>query len=412
MTIPDERSVETDVLVIGAGPGGSAASAWLSRRGWKVLCVEAASFPRWQIGESLLPRCNDLLAEAGLLEAVVARRYQPKLAALFVRGSERERICFADVFPGQATQTFQVPRGDFDQTLATAARRAGVDVRFLHRVDDVQLADDGSSTVTVRDLEADRPLRIRARHLIDCSGFGRVLPRLLSLDAPSVLEERSAYVTQVEGDARPPGELEGDIWIASHPRGGWQWVIPFSDGRTSVGLVAPQAQFDSVAGSDRDKLFTLLAEDPNVGPRLERASPVLKVVRLSGWSKAVKRQWGKGFVLTGNSGEFLDPIFSSGVTIALETSVLAAKLVDRVLKGEPVDFDRDYVPTCERAVAVFRAFVQAWYDGRLQKLIYLKNKNVQVQRALTAILGGYVLDEQNLFVRSKGGAIDALLKML
>jgi flavin-dependent dehydrogenase len=404
-------SMETDVLVIGAGPGGSAASSVLARKGWRVLCVEAGTFPRWQIGESLLPRANDLLSEAGLLETVVARKYQPKLAALFVRGKERERICFADVFPGQTTQTFQVPRGDFDQTLATQARRLGVDVRFLHRVDAVKLLEGEGAEVTVRDLDGDRALTVRARHLIDCSGFGRVLPKLLKLEEPSVLEPRTAMFTHFEGDVRSSGPDEGDIWIASHPRGGWEWVIPFSDGRTSVGLVAPSDHFDSVPGSDRDKLLTLLAEDPNVGPRLAKAAPVLKVMKLSAWSCAVKQMFGQSYVLTGNAGEFLDPIFSSGVTLALETSVLAAKLVDRKLRGESVDFASDYVPVAHRAVATFKAFVKAWYDGRLPQLIYRPGKSMNVQRALTAILGGYVLDEQNIFVRKGEDAIDALLKM-
>jgi len=405
------KAEDADVLVVGAGPGGSAASAVLAQKGWKVVCLEAGTFPRWQIGESLLPRANDLLEEAGLLPSVVKRSYQPKHAALFLRNAERERICFADVFPGQRTQTFQVPRGDFDQTLAAQARRLGVDVRFLHRVEQMTSLEGERSEIRVRDLDGERDVLFRARFVIDCSGFGRVLPKLLKLEEPSVLESRSAYFTHFEGDVRPAGQEEGDIWIVSHPRGGWMWVIPFSDGRTSVGLVAPQEHFDSVPGTDKDKLLILLREDPNVGPRLAKASPVLKVMKLGAWSCAVRQMFGPGYVLTGNAGEFLDPIFSSGVTLALETSVLAAKLVDRKLRGGVVDFAAEYVPVAKKAVDTFKAFVQAWYDGRLPQLIYQPNKSPNVKRALTAILGGYVLDDENIFVRRRGDAIDALLKM-
>src|SRR5215470_15063849 len=134
--------MDADVLIIGAGPAGSVASSLLARCGHRVIALEAGHFPRFQIGESLLPRCNDILEEAGLLAAVIARRYQVKNAALFLEGSERERFCFAEVFPGQRTQTFQVPRGDFDQTLATAARAHGLDVRFNHRVEAVEFLPD------------------------------------------------------------------------------------------------------------------------------------------------------------------------------------------------------------------------------------------------------------------------------
>ncbi|MGZ5957876.1 MAG: FAD-dependent monooxygenase, partial [Myxococcaceae bacterium] len=98
--------MDADVLIIGAGPAGSVAGALLARKGRRVITLEAGTLPRFQIGESLLPRCNDLLAAAGLLDAVVARGYQPKRGALFLAGEHHERFCFADVFPGQATQTY------------------------------------------------------------------------------------------------------------------------------------------------------------------------------------------------------------------------------------------------------------------------------------------------------------------
>src|SRR5262245_22671564 len=137
--------MDADVLIIGAGPAGSVAGSLLARHGHRVITLEAGTLPRFQIGESLLPRSNDILAEAGLLEAVVARRYQPKNAALFLDGERRARFCFADVFPGQRTQTFQVPRDDFDQTLATAARGHGVDIRFNHKVEVIELEREQAS---------------------------------------------------------------------------------------------------------------------------------------------------------------------------------------------------------------------------------------------------------------------------
>src|SRR5262249_33290854 len=358
----------------------------------------------------LLPRCNDILDEAGLLAAIIARRYQVKNAALFLEGSERERFCFGEVFPGQRTQTFQVPRADFDQTLATAARAHGVQVRFSHRVDEVEFLEDEASVIAT-DLESQTRLRLSARFVLDCSGYGRVLPRLLALERPSVLAPRLALFTWVEGDERPAGDAEGDIWICIHPRGAWAWIIPFSSGRTSVGLVMDRSTYDAVPGCDRDRLFRLLSEDDNVRQRLKRASPVLKTAKLEAWSAAVDRLYGPRWALTGNAAEFLDPVFSSGVTLALESASRAAKLIHRSLDGEPVDWQTEYAEIVAKAVGVFRVFVRSWYEGQLPALLMRKNKREGVKRPIPAILGGYVLDPDNPFARNPEAALTALLKL-
>lgn len=403
--------MNADVLVIGAGPAGSVAGSILARRGHRVVCLEAGSFPRFQIGESLLPRCNDILEEAGLLPAVVSRGYQAKNAALFLQGRKRERFCFAEVFPGQRTQTFQVPRADFDQTLATAARGHGVAVHFNHRVEQVELAP-GEARVVASDLESGAQVRVHARFVLDCSGYGRVLPRLMGLERPSVLDPRVALFTWMEGDLRPAGDLEGDIWICLHPRGAWAWIIPFSNGRTSVGVVMDRALYDAAPGCDRDRLLHVLWEDENVRQRLEPAVPVLKTTRLEAWSTAVERLHGPGWALTGNAAEFLDPIFSSGVTLALESARRAALLTDRQLRGEAVDWDSEYAAVVHQAVGVFKIFIRSWYDGTLPRVLLGANRSAAVKRGITAVLGGYVLDPRNPFVRDPEGMMAALLKMV
>jgi len=402
--------MEADVVVIGAGPAGSVVGSILARQRHKVVTLEAGTFPRFQIGESLLPRCNDILAEAGLLEAVVGRGYQAKNAALFLQDQARERFSFADVFPGQRTATFQVPRNDFDQTLATTARLYGVDVRFNQRVEAVEF-QNGGALVTATDVETDERKQTRARFVVDCSGYGRVLPRLLALERPSVITPRVALFTWVEGDERPPADREGDIWICIHPRGAWAWIIPFSNGRTSVGLVMEPEVYASVSGCDRDRLFQLLLEDENIRTRLHRATPVLKTVKLQAWSSAVERLHGPGWVLTGNAAEFLDPVFSSGVTLALESASRAATLVHKSLAGEAVDWDADYDGVVLKAVGVFKAFVRSWYSGELQRVLLRPDKTDAIKRSITAILGGYVLDPNNPFVRDPEGTLAALLKL-
>jgi flavin-dependent dehydrogenase len=403
--------MKTDVLVIGAGPAGSVASAMLARAGRKVLCLEAGVFPRFQIGESLLPRCNDILEEAGLLEAIQARNFMPKPAALFLDGTMRERFSFADMFPGQRPAAMQVPRADFDQTLATQARKHGADIRFQQRVDSLEF--HGSDSVTqVTDLETSAKYTVEARFVLDCSGYGRVLPKLLKLEKEASLGPRCAIFNHFEGDVRPAGPDEGDIWICIHPRGVWIWIIPFSNGRTSVGVVGDRALMEASGTNDRERLHNLLAGDPNAAARLSNATPVLKTARLEGWSASVTRFHGPGWALTGNASEFLDPVFSSGVTLALESSHRAAKLAHAQLSGEAIDWDKDYTAVMDRAVGVFRVFVHTWYTGELQKVLMHQGKDDRIKRAITAVLGGYVLDERNPFVRNAQGTLGAALKLI
>ncbi len=402
--------MKTDILIIGAGPAGSTACAMLARLGRQVLCLEAGVFPRFQIGESLLPRCNDILEEAGLLAAVHARNYMPKPAALFLQGPMRERFSFADMFPGQRPAAMQVPRSDFDQTLATQARRYGADIRFQQRVDTIEF-NGTQSLVQVTDVETGAKWTVEAKFVIDCSGYGRVLPKLLKLEKEPSLGPRVAIFNHFEGDVRPVGPEEGDIWACIHPRGPWTWIIPFSNGRTSVGMVAERAMLESAGSTDRERLINLLAEDPNTHGRLSKAIPVLKTARLEGWSASVTQFHGPGWALTGNASEFLDPIFSSGVTLALESSSRAAKLAHRQLSGETVDWNTDYTAVMDRAVNVFKVFVHAWYTGELQKVLMHKNKPESIKRAITAVLGGYVLDEQNPFVRDTKRVLTAVVKL-
>ncbi len=403
--------MKTEVLIIGAGPAGSVAGSILARAGRKVLCLEAGLFPRFQIGESLLPRCNDILEEAGLLEAVRARNYMPKPAALFLNGKQRDRFSFAEMFPGQRPAAMQVPRADFDQTLATQARKYGADIRFQQRVDSIEFKDSDSFT-QVTDLETNATYTVEAKFVIDCSGYGRVLPKLLKLEKEPSLGPRCAIFNHFEGDERPTGPDEGDIWVCIHPRGPWIWIIPFSNGRTSVGVVGERAMIEAAGANDKERLAKLLAEDPNAMIRLSKAEPVLKTARLEGWSAAVTKFYGPGWALTGNASEFLDPVFSSGVTLALESSHRAAKLVDQQLGGAAVDWEKDYTAIMDRAVGVFRVFVHTWYSGELQRVLIHPGKDERIKRAITSVLGGYVLDERNPFVRDGRGTLGAALKFI
>ncbi|MCC6849459.1 MAG: tryptophan 7-halogenase [Deltaproteobacteria bacterium] len=404
-------SVRPDVLVIGAGPAGSVAGAKLVQCGRSVVCVDQGYFPRFVIGESLLPRVNELLAQVSMLDAVKAQGYMIKHGALFLRGDRRERFQFADALDGDSPWTWQVPRDHFDRVLATEARKAGVDLRFGHRVEAVAPAAEHVD-VTITDLEAERTYELKPRFVVDASGYGRVLPRLFDLERTPLLPSRISAFTHVEGDVRPAGDEEGDIWICVHPRGGWFWIIPFSNGRTSVGIVCDLALWDTAAGSPRERLWTLVAEEPNARERLRDSVPVLPTRVIRNYSRKVSSMHGERWVVTGNAGDFLDPVFSSGVTLALETALAAAGLVDRTLAGERVDWDAEYDHVVDKAVAVFLHMIERWYDGDLHRVFFAPTKLPSAKRQITSLLGGHALRIDNPFVTSPRERIDAILARL
>jgi len=404
-------ATEVDVIVLGAGPAGCLASARLHQFGHRVLCVEKLFFPRHVIGESLLPRCNQLLREAGLLAAVEARGYTRKHGAVFLSGDQRERFAFADALTDDDPWTFQVPRDDFDKTLATEVRRQGVDLRFGHAVRTVTFAPD-HALVVVDDLEAGRTIEVRARFVLDCSGYGRVLPTLLRLEAPTGLPERVACFTQVENDDRPIGDEGGDIWVCQHPDQGWIWIIPFSDGRTSIGAVCATSYWDAQPGSPQHKLQQFLAREPNAAARLARSAHVMAVREVRAYARVVSRMYDQRWAVTGNAGDFLDPVFSSGVTLALESANLAAGVVSRFLRGEPVDWARDYEDILRDAVAVFRAFVKAWYDGRMSRIFFTPHKPARIKQRITSILAGSVRRTDNPIVRDPDATLNELYRLV
>jgi flavin-dependent dehydrogenase len=374
--------------------------------------VERQWFPRHVIGESLLPRCNRLLHEAGLLAAVEARGYLPKHGSLFLRGPDRQRFVFRDSIDGDAPSSFQVPRDDFDQTLVTAARSLGAEIRFGHEVRGVDIDPDGT-TVRLLDDQGE-PRDVRARLVIDASGPARILGRALGLDEPPRFPARTSLYTHVEGDLRPDGEEEGDVWIVLHPRGAWLWLIPFSNGRTSVGVVAdPDLLAPRPGVTDRELLWGFLRDEPSAWGRLRKATPVQPTRRLQGWTTQTQRLVGPGWVVAGNAGDFLDPVFSSGVMLALESGSRAAALAARHLRGEAVDWEGDYQEPLRRAVGIFRVFVEAWYTGELATIFFSPVKRPQNLREITSILGGNVFNERNpLVARDPRAGIDRLLGLI
>jgi len=389
---------KVDVLIVGAGPAGSVAAGLLRKRGIGVLVIEKETFPRFSIGESLLPQSMAYIEEAGMLQAVVEAGFQYKNGAAFACGDRYTDFDFREKFsPGWGT-TYQVQRAQFDDVLIREAQKQGAEVRFRHVVEAVDVSGT-APVVTVRDPDSNAYV-VEPRYLLDASGFGRVLPRLLDLESPSNFPVRAAIFTHV-ADGIPAGTFDRNkIRVGVHPEhvDVWYWTIPFSNGRCSLGVVAEKSLLDRYAGDEMTRLKTLVGEEPGLATLLKDAQWDTPARQIVGYSANVRSLWGNGYALLGNAGEFLDPVFSSGVTIAFKSASLATACVARQLDGEAVDWETDYARPLKAGVDCFRAFVEAWYEGSFQKLIFHPDSPADIRGMISSILAGYAWDLKNPFV--------------
>jgi flavin-dependent dehydrogenase len=393
----------TDVLVIGAGPAGSLASALLARRGFKVLVLERQKFPRFSIGESLLACSMELLAEAGMVDAVMARGFQFKNGAAFDRNGEFSEFNFAEKSSPGYPFTFQVPRADFDATLAAEAQRMGAEVRFEMEITAVDMS---GNTPKITSRSADGTLAVHEpRFVLDASGFGRTLPKLLGLEKPSSFPPRAAIFTHVR-DRSISGSFDRQkIRVGVHPteHDVWSWLIPFSNGHASVGVVASIEHHKARSGTPEEQFWQALRAEPRLHDLLARAETVRPVGEIIGYSATVTSLHGRHFALLGNAAEFLDPVFSSGVTIAMKSASLAAAVLERQLRGDTVDWQREFAEPLNYGVETFRAFVAGWYDCSLQDVIFFPRQQPAIRRMICSVLAGYVWDTSNPYTGPQAG---------
>lgn len=402
-----------DVLVIGAGPAGSVAAAIIRKAGFNVEMVEKTQFPRFVIGESLLPRCLEGMEEAGFMPALTARGFQEKWGAKFVLGDKVCDFTFADQHAKGYNYAWQMPRADFDLTLATECEHMGIPVHYLSELTAIEMQEDGSSVSTIQK-EDGTSWQVHAKFIVDGSGYGRVIPRLFNLDLPPGLPTRKTIFCHLEDPKRMEMVEPNRIVVYAQDTDCWIWTIPFSNGITSVGFVADPAYFEPF-GSDEDivtKYRKLLDNDPNTAYRFKDAEMKFEPRILQGWSATSSTFYGKGYVLTGNVTEFLDPIFSSGVTLATVSSQKAAALVVKHLQGEEVDWENDYMKFMEQGVDVFRTYVKAWYTGDLYKIFFAAYKDPIIKSQICSVLAGYVWDDTNPFVKNHQKAIAALIRFI
>ncbi|MCE0556454.1 NAD(P)/FAD-dependent oxidoreductase [Motilimonas sp. 1_MG-2023] len=398
------------VVIIGAGPSGAVAGALLKQQGIKSVIIEKSTFPRFSIGESLLPACMEVLKLAKLDHLVEQAGFQFKNGAAFQYQQQYTQFDFTDKFSVGAGTTFQVQRACFDQILADGAAAQGVDIRYQETVLAVDLSE---SVAQLTIANAQGEYQINADFVLDASGFGRVLPRLLDLEQPSCLPARHALFTHIVDGIDDANYDRNKILISVHPECPevWYWLIPFSNGTSSVGVVAKPSFLAQCSGDKLAVLQQLIEQEPSLGRLLRNAQYQQEVGEIGGYSANVSQLCSEQFALLGNAGEFLDPVFSSGVTIALRSAQLACAALVKKFAGEPMDWQQDYAEPLMLGVNTFRCYVEAWYSGELQDVIFYPNPEPKIKQMVCSILAGYAWDKQNPYVAKPRERLAALANL-
>ena len=393
-------SEKLDVVIIGAGPSGAAAAAFLRQKGRSVEVIEKTHFPRFSIGESLLAQSIAILDDAGLLPAIQAGAFQFKDGAAFQLEDQYKAIYFPDKSAEGPGTTIQVMRSKFDKILADGAAEMGAKVVYGEEVTAFE-SDDSGVKLTVRN-EAGEVRAIEARFCLDGSGFGRTLSRLLDLEVPSNFPPRQGIFCQVIDNIDDPTFDRNKILVSVHPehRHVWYWLIPLADGITSMGVVGSPEIIQAAGADEQERLDNLVGATTRMKEVLKNKQPYRTPGTIHGYACSVKSLYGPSYALLGNAAEFLDPVFSSGVTIALKSAQLATGLIDRQLNGETVDWQKEFSDELYVGIDTFRACVATWYDESLQRIIFNKpDETNDIVRHLTSVLAGYAWDRENPIVQ-------------
>jgi FADH2-dependent halogenase len=380
-----------DVAVIGGGPGGSSAATALARRGRSVVVLERERFPRFHIGESQLPWTNEILRTLGVRDTIAASGFVEKWGASFrgPDGPDERYADFQNALETPTPQTFQVLREKFDEILLRHSEKCGARVLEEHRLLDAAFDSDGVTLSFVDRLGGAGTMRVGV--VVDASGRAGVLVKRFGRHEHDPLLLNIAVHAQYEGIPRAAGRRAGDIRMFTRPDMGWLWFIPLSDTVISVGAVIPQVVHRRESKqTPEESLAHYLANTPAALPLLERARRVSPARFDADYSYLATRMAGDRWVAVGDAAAFLDPVFSTGVMLAMQGGLEVAEAIDVGLRGG--DVSARAFARYERAVRGryhhFRRFAVGFYDPAFRKLWYSRPPIRSIFDAVVSVLAG------------------------
>jgi flavin-dependent dehydrogenase len=376
----------TDVIVIGGGPAGSTAATFLAQKGFSVALLERERFPRFQIGESLLPYNNDLFERLGVTDQLQAGEFHPKYGAEFLTGDGKVSYSFRfdRTLPSQYHRSFQVKRAEFDHLLLRNAAKSGVEVREGTAVASVDLADPSRAVVTTASGE-----RLETRFVVDASGHGSVIGQRVGEKANIDALKKIAIFAHYRGVPRPEGRNAGNTVIAVI-RDAWFWLIPVTKDVMSVGLVVERDHVTNCGLKPEELLERTIAATPWMAERMKDATRETPVYVRKDFSYEMRKLVGPNFALIGDAAGFLDPIFSTGVFMAMKSADIAsAAIAERLSTGTMAKLQK-YERDMGAALRKYLRFIAQFYRREFLEVFLQPSTRFGLLTAIIGVLAGNI----------------------
>jgi flavin-dependent dehydrogenase len=383
-----------DVIIVGAGPGGSTLAALLARKDYSVGIVEKDPFPKFKIGESLLPYSSDILRESGAYDLLDGGKYIRKYGAEFVDHRESETVYFefAEGLDNDHAYAWQVERKELDHDLFKHAVKCGATAYNPVNVAEVRETKEPVEVVTEQGT-------LTCRFVVDATGRAAMLGNRMGLRTISNDFNNVAVFTHFKNWKRREGKRGGDIVMGVLPEHSWSWTIPFLDGRTSVGVVCNARNYKE-APNKLEYIRERMSVHPFLVDNMKNAEMLQEPGHAANYSFGCERYLGRNWMMVGDAATFLDPIFSSGVHVSLTSAKLASRALDAALSGKVPDLRETpdgaaYEPTLRKGVQRFKTMLQMFYTTDYVRQMKKTLQRKEICRAFTSAVGGDMWNDEN-----------------